>query len=230
MSGRDALEGMVSARRRAEAISGLRRLSKAGSASRPAAAPAQPAGGAAPERCDLCDVELPADHRHLIKLTERSILCACESCVALRSGDAELRPVGSRIDLLEGFELASERWAALSIPIGLCFFLRSSTAGKVVAFYPSPAGATECELDLDAWNAIVADNPQLAELETDIEALVVDRIADPPRYAIAPIDECYRLVGMIKAGWDGISGGDGPEQAADRFFAELRARVIGSAA
>ncbi len=42
-------------------------------------------------------------------------------------------------------------------------------------------------------------NPILAELEPDIEGLVVNRLSDPPAYAIAPIDRCYALTGTIKA-------------------------------
>ena len=62
-------------------------------------------------------------------------------------------------------------------------------------------------------------------LEPDAEALIVNRIADPPRHAIAPIDECYRLVGLIKLNWEGISGGAGVERAIEGFFAELEERA-----
>ena len=41
-------------------------------------------------------------------------------------------------------------------------------------------------------------NPVLAELEPDIEALIVNRLTEPPMYAIAPIDRCYALTGAIK--------------------------------
>ena len=47
----------------------------------------------------------------------------------------------------------------------------------------------------------------LGDLEPEAEALIVDRIAEPPRAAIAPTDEAYRLVGLVKANWQGISGG-----------------------
>ena len=67
-------------------------------------------------------------------------------------------------------------------------------------------------------------------LEPDAEALIVNRIADPPEHAIAPIDECYRLVGMIKIEWDGISGGAGVERAIETFFGELRERAAGVSA
>ena len=52
-------------------------------------------------------------------------------------------------------------------------------------------------------------NPVLRGLEPDIEGLVVNRLADPPAYAIAPIDQCYALTGAIKRNWEGISGGPG---------------------
>jgi hypothetical protein len=66
-------------------------------------------------------------------------------------------------------------------------------------------------------------NPVLRELEPDAEALIVNRTADPPMYAIAPIDRCYMLVGLVKASWEGISGGAGVERAIEAYFDELRA-------
>ena len=213
----ERIDAMLAGRRRAEMVGSLRRLSRP-------AADRDGNGGAVAERCDLCGAELASDHRHLLHLSERRILCACESCIALRSGDPELRPTGTRMLLLDDFDLSDERWAALSIPIALAFFLRSSTTDGVVAFYPSPAGATESELDLRSWQELVADNPVLGELETDVEGLIVDRTGKRPRYAIAPIDQCYRLVGLIKTVWDGISGGPGVDDAIAEFFDELGER------
>ena len=161
------------------------------------------------------------DHRHLLDVHERRILCACEPCCAMRSGEDDLRPTGTRTLRLEGFELSDELWAQFQIPIGLAFFFVSEVADGVVALYPSPAGATECELYLAAWNELVAANPVLADLEPEVEALIVNRLADPPVHAIVPIDRCYELVGMIKAGWEGISGGDAVENAVEAFFARL---------
>jgi hypothetical protein len=43
----------------------------------------------------------------------------------------------------------------------------------MVAFYPGPAGATESELPLPAWNRMVARDPRLAVLRPDVEALLV---------------------------------------------------------
>ena len=177
-------------------------------------------------RCDLCGSTIDADHRHLLSLSDRRILCACEPCWAMRVGDPGLRPTGTRSLLLEGFELSDELWARFQIPIGLAFFFISDAAGGVVALYPSPAGATESELYLEAWNDLVAANPMLETLEHEVEALVIDRMSEERRYAIVPIDRCYELVGTIKANWTGISGGSSVEDAVDAFFARLRGPAV----
>jgi Family of unknown function (DUF5947) len=179
---------------------------------------ARPAG--AVERCDLCRSVLPDDHRHLLQLEERRILCVCEPCRALRGGDAGLRPVGTRTIGLPDFALPDELWSSFQIPIGLAFFLHSSVTDSVVAMYPSPVGATESELRLDAWRRLVELNPALRGLEPDAEGLIVDRRLGVA--AIAPIDRCYELVGLIKSRWEGISGGDGVERAIAEFFVGLR--------
>jgi hypothetical protein len=174
------------------------------------------------EECELCTLGIRPSHRHLLHLEERRILCVCETCWAVRSGDAEFRPVGNRSVCLVDFALSDERWASFQIPIGLAFFMESTVSGGVVGLYPSPAGATECELDLEAWAALVADNPVLGTMEADAEALVVNRISDPPQHAIVPIDRAYQLVGVVKASWEGISGGRATEEAVEGYFAGLR--------
>jgi Fe-S cluster biogenesis protein NfuA/nitrite reductase/ring-hydroxylating ferredoxin subunit len=176
--------------------------------------------------CQLCPTGVGDDHRHLLHLYERRIVCVCETCWSLHSGDSEYRPCGVRTLWLEDFELPGELWAQLAIPIGLAFVMRSSMTGTVVALYPSPAGATESEIDLFAWNAILDANPVLERLEVDAEALVVNRLREPAQYAIAPIDQCYRLVGLIKSRWEGISGGTAIESAVAEFFGELHERAL----
>ncbi len=214
-----ALEDMVAARRRSDALARMRALAQS------AAAGGDRPRAQAAERCDLCHTTLPDDHRHLLELVQRRIVCTCEACWALHSGDPEYRPTGSRTVWLEPFECEPETWAAFQIPIGLAFFMRSTVTGGVVAFYPSPAGATESELGLEAWDALVRRNPVLDGLEPDGEALVVNRLSDPHQYAIAPIDDCYALVGLIKSRWEGISGGSALREAVPAFFAVMRARA-----
>jgi hypothetical protein len=162
------------------------------------------------------------EHRHLLELEERRILCACEPCLAMKSGLENYCPVSTRTLWLDDFVFPDELWAAFQLPVGLAFFMRSTGTNTVVALYPSPAGATECELHLESWDKLVELNPILKDLEADAEALVVNRMVGAHQHAIVPIDECYRLVGLIKSTWEGISGGNAIRDAVPKFFDYVR--------
>ena len=179
----------------------LRALARAGASTRARDGPRRHPRSAATSAAR----PVPDDHRHLLHLVERRIVCACEACWALHSGDADYRPTACARCGWRAFECDEATWASLQIPIGLAFFMRSSASDRSSRFYPSPAGATESELPLESWQALVAANPVLARLDADGEALVVNRLSDPPQYAILPIDRCYELVGLIKHPWEGIS-------------------------
>ncbi len=200
---------MTSGRLPANLVAGLGRLA------RPAPAPEI-------EHCEICGNALTPEHRHLLDLDERRIMCSCETCIAMKAGMDNFRPVGTRTLWLEDFEFSDELWASFQLPVGLAFFFRSTGTDAVVSLYPSPAGATESELHMESWEALVEANPILTELEPDAEALVVNRMSNPPEHAIVPIDECYRLVGLIKSTWQGISGGTAIEDTVPGFFDELR--------
>lgn len=219
-AGRRLVADAVAARRRAELVTGLRGLALPGEPS-----VRRPTARASPdpsvEVCDLCGITIPEDHRHLLHLTERRIVCSCEACWAMRSGEGDYRPTGNRTVWLTDLKVPDDLWAGFQIPIGLAFFMNSTVTGCVVAMYPSPAGATESELHFESWARMTALNPILGKLEPDIEGLIVNRLSDPPMYAIAPIDRCYALTGAVKATWEGISGGTGVEGAVTRFFEAL---------
>jgi Fe-S cluster biogenesis protein NfuA len=187
------------------------------------AAPAAVSAPGAEEACELCGKGIGEEHKHLIHLDERRIVCTCATCWSLRSGDAEFRPVGNRRVWLEELRITDEQWAAFGIPIGLAFFMISSVTGSVIALYPSPAGATESELDLAAWASVCEANPEL-QLEPDSEALIVNRLGDEPQQMIAPIDAAYGLVGVVKSSWEGITGGAGVPEAVSAYLEALRAR------
>lgn len=178
------------------------------------------------ERCEMCSAPLGAGHQHLVEPASRKLICACEPCAILFSGEAEkkFKRVPRRIRSLPDFRLTDGQWDSLMIPIQLAFFFHSTPDGKVLALYPSPAGPTESLLALDSWNEVVAQNPVLREMEPDVEALLVNRVTGAGGYYLVPVDECYKLVGLIRAHWRGLSGGTEVWREIKKFYAGLEAR------
>jgi hypothetical protein len=183
------------------------------------------------ERCDICGVGLQPDHHHLIEPVARKLVCTCDACAILfpQGAETKYKRVPRRVRLLRDFQLTDGQWDSLLIPIGMAFFLESSAEKKILAFYPSPAGATESMLSLDAWNDIVEENPLLKDMESDVEALLVNRLdharqREQSEYYLAPIDKCYELVGLIRSHWRGLSGGTEVWQEIRRFFDGLNER------
>jgi hypothetical protein len=191
------------------------------------------------ERCELCSAAIAKEHPHLVEVSMRQIVCACEACATLFDGmaGAKYKRVSRRALFLANFKMTDLQWEDLLIPINMAFFFRSSTQSRTVAFYPSPAGAVESLLPIDAWAEIVELNPVLKDLQSDVEALLVNRVGhahgvSSADYYIAPIDECYRLVGLIRTNWKGLSGGSEVWTEIGRFFSDLKshADVIGGGA
>jgi hypothetical protein len=181
------------------------------------------------ESCELCGVHLGHEHQHLLQNSSARILCACEPCAILfshRNESGKFARIPRDVRQLSNFHVSDAEWSALLLPIDLAFFLRSTAAGKVVAYYPSPAGSTESLLNLDAWDSLAANNPALDHMAADVEALLVNRTRGHREYYIAPIDECYKLTGIIRMHWRGLSGGDEVWQAIEQFFARLRERSV----
>jgi hypothetical protein len=191
------------------------------------------------ERCELCSVEIATAHPHLIDPAARKLVCSCDACALLFSGraGARFKRVPRRVRLLADFQLSDAQWDSLMIPINMAFFFRSSPDGRVVAMYPSPAGATESLLSLEAWSEVERMNPAIEKMESDVEALLANRIGHArgftrAEYYLLPIDQCFKLVGLIRSNWRGFSGGTEVWQRIAEFFAELRnqATVIGGQA
>jgi hypothetical protein len=107
----------------------------------------------------------------------------------------------------------------------MAFFFYSSSVERVVGFYPSPMGATESRLELTAWEQLERDNPALATLQHDVEALLVNRARGRRGHWIVPVDDCYRLVAVIRTRWRGFTGGSEVWQEIERFFQDLDGRA-----
>ena len=183
------------------------------------------------EQCDLCSAPLRDGHRHLIDPSSRQVVCACDPCSILFGGqtDQRYKLIPYRVLYLAGFELSDDLWESLLVPVNMAFFFRSTPEGRVVPLYPSPAGATESLLELAPWQELEAANPILRELEPDVEALLVNRVGGARDHYLVPIDRCYELVGLIRSGWRGLSGGTEVWNSIDAYFSGLRAsaKVVG---
>jgi hypothetical protein len=184
------------------------------------------------ERCELCGAAVAEEHEHLIEPSTRRLVCVCQACAILFSGQSGQRykRVPSRIRFLPGFQMTDAQWESLLVPISMAFFYENSGTERVTAVYPSPAGGTESLLPLDTWNEIAADNPALRSMEADVEALLVNRLGarqgfSEHQYFLLPIDQCFKLVGLVRANWRGLSGGEELWQAIGRYFSALRARA-----
>lgn len=176
------------------------------------------------ERCELCSAEVTAEHPHLLETAKRQILCSCEACAILFTSNeaAHYRRIPRQVRRLSDYSISDEQWESLMIPINLAFFYREQVTGRMIAMYPSPAGATESLLTLDAWEQIAADNPALQRLQPEVETLLINRVGTTREYFIAPSDECFRLVGIIRLHWKGLSGGAEVWQQIQHFFEDLR--------
>jgi Family of unknown function (DUF5947) len=180
------------------------------------------------EACEMCGAGIIAEHPHVVGLERRNLMCACRPCYLLftQEGAArgKYRAVPDRYLSDPAGELSQAQWDALQVPVGMAFFFHNSLLGRVVAQYPSPAGATESLLNLEAWESVVAVNRLAAELTPDVEALIVRRDRENDETYLVPIDVCYELVGRLRMHWTGFDGG--PEARADitAFFDRVRSR------
>ncbi|MFI1507133.1 DUF5947 family protein [Streptomyces sp. NPDC020597] len=188
-----------------------------------------------PERCELCAVQVPAGHRHLVDTEKRALVCACAPCGLLMeqpgAAAGRFRTVPDRYLADPAHHLDDSAWDALQIPVGVAFLFRNAALDRLVALYPSPAGATESELDPATWTDVLGGSRLAALLEPDVEALLLRRTDDGCACHLVPIDVCYELVGRMRLLWQGFDGGAEARAALEAFFADVarRARPVDEA-
>jgi Family of unknown function (DUF5947) len=184
----------------------------------------------ASERCEMCAEVLADRHGHLVDTEKRSLVCACRACYLLFTHEGaaggRYRAVPERVYYDPDRPLTDADWNELQIPVAMAFFFLNSALDRVVAGYPSPGGATECELDLAAWDRIAAAYPLLAALTPDVEAIFVNRTGQGNEVFLIPIDECYALVGELRMRWQGFDGGAEARAALAAFLDGLRQRAL----
>jgi hypothetical protein len=187
--------------------------------------PPRPAG----EQCEMCTEPIGEEHRHVADLEARGVLCTCTGCYLLftreGAGRGRYRAIPERYRFDPAFALTPAQWDELQIPVRTAFLFLNSALDRWVAFYPSPAGATESLLPLDTWADVLAANPAFTDIARDVEALLLRQVDERFEAYLVPIDACYQLAGLVKLHWRGFDGGEEAWRRIDEFFTGLRARA-----
>ncbi|MFB9907839.1 DUF5947 family protein [Allokutzneria oryzae] len=172
----------------------------------------------------MCGTPVASGHGHVVDTGHRSLMCSCRACFLLFTQDtahrSRYRSVPERYLWDPERPVTGAEWEGLGIPVGSAFLLRGDTG--VTAFYPSPAGATEHQLDPGAWAELAAGHPLLAVAELDVEAILFRSAERRVDCFLVPIDVCYRLVGTVRLHWTGLDGGHQVREHIDELFAEIR--------
>ncbi len=188
-------------------------------------APRAPAG----EACEFCNVPIGEPHAHVVQVEQRRLMCACRPCYFLFAPEGaaagKYRAVPERYLAFGAQAVSHGQWDRLQVPVDMAFFFHNSSQNRTVAFYPSPAGATESLLPMDTWAELVAENPHLRDLAADVEALLIYRRRGTFESYLVPIDACYELVGRVKRHWKGFDGGEDAWREIEAFFDGVRERA-----
>ncbi|MGW4569369.1 DUF5947 family protein [Streptomyces sp. NPDC004561] len=174
------------------------------------------------EICELCAARVAEEHPHLYDTAAAEVRCVCGPCSVLfaddGAGEGRYRLVPRR-----RLRLPPVDTAVLGVPVGLVFFVPRSD-GTVTAQGPSPAGAMSWEVDPEAWQRLAAGVPRLAAMTPDVEALLVNTVRGLDEHWIVPVDDCYRMIALVRREWRGLSGGGEVWPAVEQFFRGLTER------
>jgi hypothetical protein len=218
----------ATAERHADPLAVLRRIRAAKATGQPgvhsgAQSTADSADAAAAtviEHCELCAAPVLPEHRHVVNLDSRALLCACRPCSLLfEYPDAALayRTVPERYAALPA--LSRTEWDSLEVPVGLAFVFRNSRQDRAVVCYPGPAGVTEADLSVSVSEAFARATP-------DVEAVLIRAQEGDFERFVVPIDACYALVGHLRTLWRGFDGGPEAHARVAEFFADVEHKAV----
>lgn len=178
----------------------------------------------------MCAAPLAGEEqRHLLDLIHHTFLSICNGCAlafgprGANAGTYRLVPTRhlALLDFQGTNELGTgpERWGKVA------YLLRSSEAGRILILSLDPAGVRESTFDLECWRTLLKANPLLDSLEPDVEALLINRSAQPPSSYIVPIDTCSRLLGLLSRCQQNQKREQEIWEAIEAFFAEIQAEA-----
>jgi hypothetical protein len=185
------------------------------------------------ESCEMCGTMVGPEHGHVVNIESRELMCACRPCYLLftkeGAGQGKYRVVPDRYLVDPYFRMDEGQWEQIQIPVSMAFFFYNSTEERFVAFYPSPAGATESLLDLASWQEVLSENTAFEGILPDVEALVVKKENERFECYLVPIDSAYELTAIVRMNWKGFSGGEQVWEKIESYFSALRDRsaVVG---
>lgn len=173
--------------------------------------------------CAFCQSSTAAHYRHLLDVPSRKILCACQQCAShVEPLEENFKLIPTTARRLSDFQMTDYQWDGLSLPINLAFFYRDNLSGEMAVVYPQPDGLVKDTLSNAQWAVLEEENPALAEMQADIEALLVNRVGFARDYFIAPVDQCHELADRLLLRWR--QGPDGEQAWGEihEFFTALR--------
>ena len=193
-----------------------------------AAARAGPTASAA--RC--APSPIAEQHQHVVNLDSRALMCTCRACYLLftdRAGRPALPRRAGPLPVLPGLRArrgaTGTRWRSRS-----AWPSSSPTrcSGRTVAFYPGPAGATESELPLDAWDARRGGQPAARHRAAPTSRRCCVRGARTASDRVRPATWCRSTPATSwSAGcgrlWRGFDGGQEARARSTTFFAQVDA-------
>ena len=179
-----------------------------------------------PSAASCAAIGLAAEHSHLVEPASRQLVCSCDACSILFSGQQS-----------RAISTGSQRRRVLAgLPTDRCPMGRSTSTDQPGLFHDKHAGRPRARLlpESGRGHRIAPGARGLARLgggEPDPRPTRAGCRSTPgqsdeqgSRVLPRPIDECYKLVGLIRANWRGLSGGSGSLGGSGQFFTRLKKR------